>query len=161
MLRIWKARKGKAIPHPALTRAPLGIGEVSSGESHRRDSHGRFVQGQRLREAPAESGRQVRRSARCRESPGRLVALVVRAASGGARYAFVCNGATPAAPACSTRGTAGGGWGSRGDPRLRPHPSLKRRSGRCSSPDPSHFRGISGGLSESSRLVKERGGKGR
>lgn len=92
MLRIWTARKGKAIPHPTSTRASLESREVSSAESHCRDSHGRFAQGQGPWEAPVASGRGGRRSTRCRASAGRMVALVVRAAGGGTRSAFVCKG---------------------------------------------------------------------
>lgn len=76
MLRIWRTRKGKAIPHPTPTRASLESGEVNSGESHRRDSHGRLAQGQRLWEAPAGVGR-------ARQALGALQSE--RGAHGGAR----------------------------------------------------------------------------
>lgn len=39
------------------------------------------------------------------------------------------------------RGTVGGDPGSRGDPRLRPHPSLQPANGRCGSSDQNSSRG--------------------
>lgn len=102
---------------------------MSFGKAHHRDSHGRLAQCRSLWEAQAPSRPQGRRQGHCRASAGRMVALAVRAASRGARDAFVCPGARWAAPAGSTRGTAGG-RGARAEipdrgPTLRCNPGVE------------------------------------
>lgn len=122
MLRTGRARERQAVlrPYSGLLERLFGAGRWA------RDGGGgsppRFPRSARAGRVAA--ARRVLGG--CRASAGRTGALVVRAASGGARHVFVCTGARRAAAAGSSAGGGRGAAGGRGGgSQARPHPSLQ------------------------------------